>query len=134
MKRLALAILAGLLAGGATMAMEQPQPSPELARAIAGRVPGKAEDCVDSRRLMGPERIDQRHLVYRQNGRRLWVNTLPNACAALSGDDILVFDNQFGTQLCRQDRFYVQGRNGGFSAAYCFLGNFTPYDKPAKTP
>ncbi|MBX9816278.1 MAG: hypothetical protein K2X76_16385 [Sphingomonas sp.] len=131
MKRVAgalVALVAGLAASG--MAADSDAPSRELAEAIAGRVAGAPESCVDSRRLLGPERIDQRHLVYRQNGQRLWVNTLRDRCQPLVGDNILVFDNQFGTQLCERDRFMVQGRNGGFSAAYCFLGKFTPYDKP----
>lgn len=134
MKRWVAAILAGLVAGGATGAAELDAPSPELAKAIEGRVAGTPTDCIDSHRLMGPDRVDQRHLVYRQNGRRLWVNTLRDRCQPLLGDNILVFDNQFGTQLCTQDRFQVQGRNGGFSAAYCFLGKFTPYDKPEAVP
>ena len=126
------AVAAGLIAAGATAASEVEAPSRELAEAIAGRVPGAPTACIDSHRLMGPERIDQRHLVYRENGQRLWVNTLRDRCQPLVGDNILVFDNQFGTQLCERDRFSVQGRNGGFSAAYCFLGKFTPYDKPEK--
>lgn len=132
MKRLAFAIAAALVAAGATAATEMAAPSPELAKAIEGRVAGTPTECVDSQRLLGPERVDQNHLIYRQNAGRLWVNTLRDRCQPLVGDNILVFDNQFGTQLCERDRFSVQGRNGGFSSAYCFLGKFTPYDKPEK--
>ncbi len=132
-RRLLIGAAAGLAAGAAA-AMTQdgqpdPPPSPALTQAIAGRVAGKPENCVEQTRVNGPEPVDQRHILYRQSGKRIWINTLRGFCPPLVNDYLLVFDNQWGLQLCRNDRFQVATRNGGVSFAYCFLGTFTPYDK-----
>lgn len=134
MKRFAVALLAAVAMGSATFAVEhpapQPAPSPDLVKAIEGRSAGPAERCIDGDRQFGLEVVDARHIVYRQTGRRLWVNTLPEACLSRNSNDILVFDNQYGTQLCEFDRFRTVSRNGGIPGGYCRLGRFTPYDKP----
>ncbi|MBX9797228.1 DUF6491 family protein [Sphingomonas sp.] len=131
-RRLILGAAAALLAGAATAAVtldDPPPPSPALLKAVEGRVAGKPENCIEQTRVNGPEPVDQRHLLYRQSGKRVWINTLRGFCPPLVNDFLLVFDNQYGVQLCRNDRFQVATRNGGVSFAYCFLGSFTPYDK-----
>lgn len=130
-KRMLLAIAAAALAGGATMAMEGPgDSSPALEKALAGRIAGKSVDCIDRTRVNGPEIIDPYNILYRQSGARLWRSRLESKCSGLRADDILVVET-FGEQLCRNDRMQIVNRNSGAPLSYCFLGGFTPYDKPA---
>lgn len=132
MKRLALGMLAAMIAGGATAAMQVEAPeSPALAKALAGRVAGKPASCIVRTRVSGPEIIDPYNILYRQSGARIWRSRLESKCSGLRDNDILVVET-FGEQLCRNDRLTVVNRNSGAPVSYCFLGGFTPYDKPAR--
>lgn len=102
-----------------------------LDAALAGRIAGKPQDCVEQSRVQGPERIGTRELIYRQTAGRIWRNTLPQSCAPVRGNDVLVVES-FGAQLCRNDRFRLVNRDSLFGGGYCYLGAFTPYDRPKR--
>ncbi|MBY0282936.1 MAG: hypothetical protein K2W81_03095 [Sphingomonas sp.] len=134
MARWFVALAATALAGGATVMAQDAAPlSPELAKALAGRVAGKPETCISASRVNGPEIIDSRNILYRQSGARIWRNEMADACPALGDNEILVVE-AYGDQLCKFDRFRVVNRNSGFPSAYCILGSFTPYDKVKTAP
>ncbi|WP_010185274.1 hypothetical protein [Sphingomonas sp. PAMC 26605] len=100
-----------------------------LAKALAGRTPGKPEMCVSPSRVGTPQIIGDRVLLYRDGG-RVWRNDLPEACSGLD-DDAIVVTEVFGGQLCRNDQFYTLERTGGsIPGPRCRLGNFVPWDKP----
>lgn len=131
MRRLAL-VGAALIAisVGASASSRQPQADDQaLARALDGRIAGKAEHCIDQRRVTGPESFGDRTVLYRQSGRRVWINQLRDRCPFLSGDQIIVVET-YGLQLCRHDRFAVYTRSSPIPSGYCYLGDFTPYDRP----
>lgn len=93
---------------------------------LAGRVAGAAVDCIDLDRVQGPEIVDQRTILYRQNGRRVWRTGPDGACGPMQANDGLVVEVQ-GRRLCRGDRFRV--RSAGYvGGAVCRLGRFVPYD------
>lgn len=99
-----------------------------LAKALAGRAPGKAETCVSPSRVGSPEVIGDRTLLYRDGG-RVWRNDLPEACPGLDDDSIVVTE-VYGGQLCRNDQFYTLERTGGsIPGPRCRLGAFVPWDK-----
>jgi hypothetical protein len=102
-----------------------------LASALAGRVAGTPVDCVDHARLGGPQIIDEKTLIYRESGRRIWRNDLIGSCPGLRPMDTLIVD-VFGSQLCRNDHFRALTPGTTIPSAICRLGKFTPYDKPAK--
>ncbi|OYY91979.1 MAG: hypothetical protein B7Y45_00340 [Sphingomonas sp. 28-66-16] len=100
-----------------------------LATALAGRVPGKPQNCVDQSRLQGPEIVGINDVLYRQSGRRIWRTTLRDSCPSLRGNPILVVQI-YGNQLCSNDRFQAVNRMSRASmGGYCFFGPFVPYDK-----
>lgn len=110
--------------GGATAADD----AKDLARALAGRVPGKAETCVSASRVGSPQIFGDRVLLYR-DGARLWRNDLPDGCPGLDADPIFVSE-VYGGQVCRNDQFYTLQRGGGsIPGPRCRLGNFVPWDK-----
>lgn len=102
-----------------------------LASALAGRVAGTPVDCVEKSRLDGPQIIDDKTLIYRESGRRIWRNDLIGQCRGLQPMDTLIVDI-YGGQLCRNDRFRALTPGLTIPGPYCRLGKFTPYDKPAK--
>ena len=99
--------------------------------ALAGRVAGKAVECVDKSRLDGPQIIDEKTLIYRESGRRVWRNDLIGPCPGLRPLDTLIVD-VYGGQLCRNDHFRAIEPGTRIPGMVCRLGVFTPYDKPAK--
>ena len=103
----------------------------ELAEALAGRIAGTPVDCVDNARLNGPQIIDEKTLIYRESGRRVWRNDLIGECRGLRPMDTLIVDI-FGSQICRNDHFRALTPGTTIPSAYCRLGKFTPYDKPPK--
>lgn len=100
----------------------------ELAAMLDGRVPGKPVDCIDQSRVNGPLPVGNRTIVYRQSGKRIWVNRLRDVCPGLGINRTLVV-HAFGNQLCRLNRFEVVSRDAPIPGATCFFGTFTPYDK-----
>lgn len=134
MRRWRAALAAAALASGATALAQDSAPlSPDLAKALAGRVPGKPENCISNGRVNGPEVIDNRNILYRQSGARIWRNELTDSCPALRDNDILVIEI-YGDQICKFDRFRVVNRNSGIPSGFCILGSFTPYDKVKPAP
>lgn len=100
----------------------------DVAKALAGRVPGKAENCITLSRVDGPQIVDAETILYRQSGRRVW-RTGPVGHCSLRPLDTLVVE-VWGGQLCRNDRFRVITPGLSIPSAYCRFDSFTPYDKP----
>ncbi|MBN8813902.1 MAG: hypothetical protein J0J06_00480 [Sphingomonas sp.] len=98
---------------------------------LAGRVAGAPVDCVDQARIMGPDIIDNRTILYRQSLKRIWRNDLEGTCPGLRPTATLIVE-VFGSQLCRNDRFRAQEPGSIIPGPYCRLGKFTPYDLPTK--
>jgi hypothetical protein len=98
-------------------------------REFAGRVAGAPVRCLDADRAGNLMALDQRTLVYRESGRRIWRNDLPAACPGLNDDSIIVIE-LFGNGPCQGDRFHTIERSGGIPGPSCRLGSFVPYDKP----
>lgn len=124
---------AAAVCGAAALAQDSAPLSPDLAKALAGRVAGKPQNCISGSRVGGPEVIDNRNIVYRQSGARIWRNETVDRCPTLRDNDILIIEI-YGDQICRYDRFQVVNRNSGIPSAYCILGQFTPYDKVKPAP
>lgn len=94
---------------------------------LAGRVAGPPRDCLEIARVMGPDIVDARTILYRQNGRRIWRAEVVGACPSLRPLTRLIVEPT-GAQLCRNDRFRALGPNEIIPSGYCRFGRFTPYD------
>jgi hypothetical protein len=100
----------------------------DLAKALAGRTPGKPVDCIDRSTVDGPQIIDSTTLLYR-SGRHVWRNTLEASCPALRQTSILIVEAH-GSQMCRNDLFRATEVGSVVPGPICRLGKFTPYEKP----
>jgi len=114
------------IAAGATFAASHDDP---LAKALAGRAAGAPQTCVENSMLGNAQIIDNRTLLYRETGRRIWRNDLPEACPGLHDDSRLIVD-VYGSQLCQNDRFRAVDFGSHIPGPYCRFGKFVPYDKP----
>jgi hypothetical protein len=124
---LKLPLLALVLVAAGAMAADSDRDARDLAKALAGRTPGKSFDCVDPSWAGSPQIIGDRTLIYRETGRMLR-NDLPDACPGLDDDSIIV-NEIHGSQLCSGDLFYTLQRGSRIPGPHCRLGKFTPYTK-----
>jgi hypothetical protein len=102
-----------------------------LAKELGNRIPGKPRDCVDKTFVGGPDIVDERTILYRESGRRIWRNDLPDACRGMRPLDTIVIE-LYGSQMCENDRFRAFSPGSRIPGAFCRLGKFTPYDSPPK--
>ena len=94
---------------------------------LAGRVAGTPVECIDLDRVQGPEIVDARTILYRQNSRRVWRTGPVGACAGMRpGDGLIV--STYGRKVCRNDRFRIR-TTGTVLGGECRFGPFVPYDK-----
>ncbi len=102
----------------------------ELAKQVAGLVPGKPVQCISLAQSDGSNIIDGTAIVYRGMGGKLYVNR-PRGAEMLREDDIPV-QYVYGSQLCRMDQIRLLDRSTQMERGFANLGDFVPYTKPAK--
>lgn len=98
---------------------------------LAGRTAGVPVACIDGDFVQGPEIVDKRTILYRQNGRRVWRTGPIGACPGLDRFAILVVE-RYGRKLCRDDRFSPVPQGSRIPFGRCRFAAFTPYDKPSR--
>ena len=77
------------------------------------------------------EVLDNRHVLFKGSGGKLWLNRLRNRCPGLRRNDTLKFDVR-ATQLCNLDTFesiQLSGIGPTRTSATCSLGEFVPITK-----
>jgi hypothetical protein len=137
--------LAALLAATATAALggcasyvEQPyQPTAraqeDLRRELAGKVPGRPVDCLQSSRSGDMQVVDDNTILFKE-GSRTYVQSPVGGCRPLgSGQYTLVTHSFGGMGLCRGDIARVVDLTGGFTVGSCTLNAFVPYERPRRS-
>ncbi len=114
--------VAALLATGIALVASRDDP-------LAGRIAGPPVACIDLTRVQGPTILDDKTILYRQSGKRVWRAVPIGSCEALRPPATIIVD-VYGGQLCRNDRFRLLSYGMTIPSSYCRFGNFTPYDKP----
>ena len=131
MKQAALSLsLAALAAAGlAAPVLAEPRPSPDaqLAKALAGRVPGKPVDCIDPRTNSNTQIIGRTAIVY-GSGRTIYLQRPDNA-RSLQSDDVLVTNLRGSGMLCRLDIVHLHDQTSGFNHGFVGLNAFVPYTR-----
>lgn len=135
MRKLARALGLGMLilaaaAHGEARPSARERGEAELAKQIAGLVPGKPVRCVSLSGIDGSTIIDNTAIVYRGLGGTLWVNR-PRGAEMLREDDVLV-QFVYGSQLCNLDQIKLLDRDTRMERGFVGLGEFVPYTKPGK--
>lgn len=125
--------LAVTLAAGGAIAHDAPKPDvkaeADLAKMLAGRVPGKPVDCITLDTTQNSTVFPHTAIVY-ENGGTLYVNR-PNDADSLDGDQILV-TKTWTDQLCRLDIVRLVDRGTRMESGFVGLESFTPYTRAPK--
>ncbi|NYD89167.1 hypothetical protein [Sphingomonas melonis] len=106
-------------------------PEIQLETALAGRVAGKATNCITLSGVNSTQIINGKAIIYRA-GSRLYLNEPRSGAESLRDDDIL-FTRTFGSHLCSIDTVRLIDRGSRVPRGFVSLGRFVPYTK-AKNP
>lgn len=87
----------------------------------------ESKRCINARSIRGADVIDDNHVVFRVQGRRLYLNALPKSCKGLSRDRRFTYET-YTRSLCEQDMIRVlkEAGNGVYEGRACKLGRFQP--------
>jgi len=88
---------------------------------------GESERCINARSIRGADVIDDNYVLFRVQGRRLYLNALPKSCKGLSRDRRFSYET-YTRSLCEQDTIRVLREAGGgiYDGRACKLGRFQP--------
>ena len=101
--------------------------------ALAGSLPAIATEeddslrCINSRSIRGADVIDDNHVLFEVQGRRLYLNRLPKSCVGLSRHGR--FSNDlYVRSLCEHDKIRIlkEFGSGSQEGRACSLGRFEP--------
>ncbi|WP_375429017.1 hypothetical protein [uncultured Sphingomonas sp.] len=99
---------------------------------LAGRIAGEPRDCLSLSRNTSPAIVDERTILYRESGRRIWRTGPVSACPSLRPNTILIVEVFGAHQICRNDRFRTLLPSTTIPSGYCRFTQFTPYDRPTR--
>jgi len=125
---LVISLAAGVIDAGTAHAQRRERGEAELAKMLAGRVPGKPVNCIDLISAGSSRIIDHTAIVYGSGG-TLYVNRPRSGASSLDSDDILV-SRSFGSQLCRLDTVRLVDRGSRIPSGFIALDKFVPYARP----
>ncbi|WP_380783835.1 hypothetical protein [Sphingomonas sp. R86520] len=100
----------------------------QLAKALAGLVPGKPETCMNQ----FPQKQSSGFgatILYRVSSKLVYRSDTAGGCEGIARGDILVTRTPSG-QLCRGDIAQTIDQSSRFPTGSCSFGDFVPYRKP----
>lgn len=85
------------------------------------------ERCLSTYAYRTVEVLDDRHVLFKGNGGRRWLNRLQSRCAGLQTNEVLQFQPRHN-RVCHADGFrsYDRAFTMAISSASCTLGEFHP--------
>jgi hypothetical protein len=83
--------------------------------------------CLNARSIRVADVIDDNHVVFEIQGRRLYLNVLPKSCVGLSRDRRFSYDT-YTRSLCALDKIRIlkESGRGVYEGKSCNLGRFQP--------
>lgn len=101
--------------------------SPLAAHADDEGVEDDSQRCLNARSIRRTEVIDDSHIVFEIQGRRLFLNVLPKSCTGLSREGRFSFEISTRS-LCAHDKIRILrgSRSAVREGRSCSLGRFQP--------
>jgi hypothetical protein len=93
---------------------------------LAGKTPGPAQNCIDTRWTRPQLTAYQGKLLYRVSKKLVYVTDTGGGCEAVTRGDTIV-TRQFQTQLCRGDIAQTVNLPARIPSGSCAMGDFVPY-------
>lgn len=104
----------------------------QLARALAGRVPGPEINCIPNYRTTNMRIIDD-HTILFDEGRTVYVQKPRGGCRGIGSGSYTLVTRPFGTsQLCSGDINQLVDLRTGMTGGACVFGPYRPYTKPGR--
>lgn len=120
------------VAGCAPAAAPEPRTAEaqaKLAEALAGKVPGTPQTCIQPWQTNETITIDENTILFRR-GSTVYRNELQGGCNGLGTGFYTLVTRSTGTGLCRGDIAQVADVTNGMVVGSCVLGDFLPYTPP----
>lgn len=124
MRRLVLLVLTGLLGCSRPVV----PPGADLAQTLAGRIAGRAQNCVPIQSTSNLRVINAATLGY-GSGSTIYVNRLDGPCPGARELSTIIVEVH-GSEYCRGDRFRAVELAGTIPGPICVLGDWVPYRRP----
>lgn len=93
---------------------------------LAGKIPGKPQDCIDTRWTRPQLTAYDGKLLYRVSRKLVYVTETGGGCEAVARGDTII-TRQFQTQLCRGDIARTVNLPANIPSGSCAMGQFVPY-------
>ena len=140
MRRFALLSLPVLAATGLGACAYNDAPEPRSPRALqqldqylAGKVAGQPQSCLPRYRTNDMVVIDERTVLFRDGGNRVWRTDIPGGCSNLGRPGYAMVTQQFGgSGLCQGEIVRVVDTQTGILAGSCTFGPFVPFTAPGR--
>lgn len=83
--------------------------------------------CLNARSIRGVDVIDDNHVIFEIQGRRIYLNALPKSCVGLSRERRFSYETHTRS-LCARDKIRVlkEAGDGIYLGKSCSLGRFQP--------
>lgn len=124
-------LLVGGCAGGYSPPKLTERQTAELEKALAGKVAGEPQTCLNRRPQTNLTVISNNIVLYRVNRNLVYKNELIGSCSGLASGDTLIV-RSFSSQLCRGDFATTANLQSGVQTGACALGDFVPYRTPGR--
>ncbi len=93
---------------------------------LAGKTPGKPQDCIDTRWTRPQLTAYNGKLLYRVSRTLVYVTDTSGGCEAVSRGDAII-TRQYQTRLCRGDIAQTMNLQANIPSGSCAMGPFVPY-------
>lgn len=103
-----------------------PQAEAKLAAALAGKVPGAPQTCIQPYQTNETITIDDNTILFRR-GSTVYRNDPPGGCNSLGTGFYTLVTRSSGSGLCRGDIAQVADVSNGMVVGSCSLSDFVPY-------
>ena len=117
----------GLAAASAPAGQHSPEAQAKLDKLLEGRVPGETKHCIAVEKTNHPIGVDDYTILFR-DGPRLWRSEISGSfqCGKIDQQST-IFTESGANRICAGDKLVFE--SGSLTGA-CYLGEFTPYQKP----
>lgn len=119
------------LGAGAAQAAPKGTPETQLAKALAGRTPGKPVDCIRLMDIDSSRIIDKTAILYTMRNGTIYLNRPTTGADLLRQYQTLVTDTH-SSELCGIDTVKLVDMAARMPEGWVGLGKFVPYPRPPR--
>lgn len=124
-----LLLLSACNAGVATEPVRSAKAETRASQWLNGKLAGATRSCIPTREADQQRIIDERTILFRANGNKVYRNDIPGGCNGLDERSTLI-RRTISPDICSGEIFEVRDAGTGFTYGACSFGEFTEYRTP----